>query len=98
MFFLVLIQGTNAKKLVPSKWIKNLETSHLLNYGMRYHKKKLYTVFYSPFISTSIEPDFTLTPSLVFSDTKNACYKAFLLKIFSKFNIEFFIESFHSQF
>lgn len=73
------------KKIIPSKWVKNLKVADLLNYGVTYHKKKLYTVFYSAHISS--DPDFTLDVSSAMNNTRDACYKAYILKAFGKYSI-----------
>lgn len=82
MFFLTFFRENKAKKLIPSKWVKNLNIAELLNYGVTYHKKKLYTVFYSPLISD--EPDFTLKEKPAMDEKRGASYKAYILKAFGK--------------
>lgn len=80
MFFLVNIKLTNDNILIPSKWIKKLKTTELLNYGMQYHKNKIYTIFYSDSINN--EPRFDLPISAVFDEKKDGCYEGSIIKHF----------------
>lgn len=83
MYFLVTEVVSREVKIIPSKWIKNLLVVKLLNYGITYEKNKIYTAFYSRFLS--IEPDFHLNRIRRFDDTRDACYDVRLLRCFGKF-------------
>lgn len=58
MYFLVLLKESNQKAIVPQKWILNLDIETLLNYGVKFIKKKVFKVFIS--IVFGAEPDFHL--------------------------------------
>lgn len=82
MFLLILLTNQKLKLLISLKWVKDLKTKELLNYGVTYQKKIKYTVFYSPTISD--EPDFTLSLQPVFNKNRIGCYQATILKPFGK--------------
>lgn len=84
MFFVVEIQNSRVKLIVPVQWIHNLNVSRIFNYGV--NKKKLFLMFYSNDAKT--DPEFSLE---IFSDVKesNFCFYGRILKGFGK--IIFFV-------
>lgn len=89
MFFIVSIQlnGHNAKKCIPLKWIKGLDSVFLFNYGKAYLKSKPYTIFLSS--NTNDEPDFDLRLLEAIDEKHAGCYTATILHIIGKFNSTF---------
>lgn len=82
MYFLLSLKDSCIKKIVPSKWIKDLEVTKFLNYGLFYQRHKIYTTFYSKNVQE--EPDFQLEVRSYFCDNKSGCYEAFIIKSFGK--------------
>lgn len=85
MFFLISLKSSGQKKIVPIKWVRNLDLPTLLNDGVITYKRKVHLVYISQDINE--EPDFTLD---IFDSIQNgqpALYKAFILKCFGKFYI-----------
>lgn len=85
MYFLVKIQGSNERIVVPLKWIKGLEMTTLFNYGVSYVKKKIFTVFI--FADQSVEPDFALNTFANLNIERPACYKAKILECCGRYLI-----------
>lgn len=77
MFFLVLLKS-GEKKIVPMKWVSNLNLPFLLNRGVTFYKKKEHLVFISSDIN--VEPDFTLQIFELFQNNQPALYTARVLK------------------
>lgn len=84
MFFIISINISKKKVIVPSKWIKglNVDIIKLFNYGKLYNKSKTYTVFISN--NHNDEPNFDLGLSTVFNIENPACYEAILSWSFGK--------------
>lgn len=83
MYFLVSLKTLDKTKIiVPSKWIKHIKLFKLLNYGVKYHKKEEYTVFFSKNLGN--EPDFSLQNSVFFNNARDSCYIGSILKTFSE--------------
>lgn len=91
MFLLVSLK-TNAEhniyKIVPLKWIQNCPMIDLLNYGIRYQKKKLNKIFISHNIEA--EPNFQSGILAIYNNERNGCYIGTLLKSFGKIFLIFF--------
>lgn len=83
MYFLVEIQGSREKVKVPSKWIKDLKMCAILNYGLKYQKKNIYSVFVCA--DQSAEPDFHLNILQKLNIDRPACYLAKILKCYGIF-------------
>lgn len=83
MYFLIKIQDSNEKVVVPLKWIKNLDMTTLFNYGVKYVKKKIFTVFI--YADQTVEPDFSLNTFAHLKIEWPACYKAKILKCCGKY-------------
>lgn len=58
----------------------------VLNYGIRYQKKKIYKIYYSK--NMFDEPDFNLNIATRFNEQQCACYNGTLFKHFGKFKYE----------
>lgn len=82
MFFLISLKRSGQKKIVPIKWVKNVNLPNLLNYGVTFYKKKEHLVFISDNIND--EPDFTLAVCDSIGNNQPALCKAFVLKCFGK--------------
>lgn len=82
MFFLISLKRSGQKKIVPIKWVKNVNLPNLLNYGVTFYKKKEHLVFISDNIND--EPDFTLAVCDSIGNKQPALCKAFVLKCFGK--------------
>lgn len=84
MFFLISLKSSGQKRIIPMKWVKDLNLPALLNNGVIVYKKKVHLVYISRDINE--EPDFTLN---IFDsiETGPALYKASILKCFGKFLI-----------
>lgn len=87
MFFLTTIKESGEKAIVPQKWIHNLDTIKLLNYGIPYIKNILYIV-YIPKPTSSDEPDFRSEILPRIDKSKSACYRANISKCFGKWTID----------
>lgn len=85
MYFRVEIQGSLEKVIIPLKWIKNMETIFLFNYGVSYMKKRIFTVFIHA--DQSREPDFNLDVLTQLNLQRAACYEAKILKCCGKYFI-----------
>lgn len=83
MFFLISLKVSGQKKIVPMKWVNNLNLPNLLNSGVALYKKKEHLVYISHDIND--EPDFTLEIFDSIENEQPALYKAFILKCFGKF-------------
>lgn len=82
MFFLILLKESAQKRIVPIKWVNNINLPTLLNYGVTFYKKKEHLVFISSDIND--EPDFTLEVVHSIQNNQPALYKAFVLKCFGE--------------
>lgn len=82
MFFLISLKVSGQKKIVPIKWVNNINLSDLLNYGVTFYKKKEHLVYISGNIND--EPDFTLEVRDSIENHQPALCKAFVLKCFGK--------------
>lgn len=80
MYFLVLLKETHQKAIVPQKWIMNLDFETLLNYGVKFIKKKVFKVFISNVFGD--EPDFHLDVMSILETQRPACYNAHIIKTF----------------
>lgn len=80
MYFLVSLKETEQKAIVPQKWILNLDFETLLNYGVKFIKKKVFKVFISNVFVA--EPDFHLDMNILLDIQRPACYNAYIVKIF----------------
>lgn len=78
MYFLVEIRNSKERIKVPLKWIQNLDLSMIFNYGVRYQKNIIYTIFACA--DKSAEPDFRLTKLNRLDLQRPACYQAKILK------------------
>lgn len=87
MYFIVKLNNSGGRKIVPFKWINSLQLCRLLKYGVAYESKKVYTVFISP-TSMDEEPDFTLDILQQLDNTRNACYAAHIFSVFGKKSIK----------
>lgn len=86
MFFLVKVVASGQKKIVPIKWVKNVDLAKLLNFGVTYYKKlkkNIKLVYISHDINE--EPDFTLDISASINNRQPALYKASIIHCFCKF-------------
>lgn len=92
MYFLVLLKTIdNPKKaiIVPSKWIKSIDLSAVLNYGLRYQRNKIFKIYYSKDLFD--EPDFNLHIVTRFDEQQCDCYNGTLVKHFGKFTNDILI-------
>lgn len=89
MYFLVKLKN-NQKSLVPQKWIKDIDKVLLkiYNYGIRYLKKKLFTVYIS--VNFHDEPDFDLSVFDELRLDRGGCYEASIVKCFGKHILIYF--------
>lgn len=85
MFFLISLKPSGQKRIVPMKWVKDLDLPKLLNYGVITYKKKVHLVYISKDIND--EPDFTLNILDSIENLQPALYKASILKCYGKFFI-----------
>lgn len=84
MYFIVKLTPSAEKKIVPVKWIQNLDIVHLWNNGINSVKRNVFKVFISENISE--EPDFLLAVrELPYDDTRPACYNATIVKSCGKY-------------
>lgn len=83
MFFLIKLKETKQKTIIPLKWIKNFDVTMFFNYGMPYHKKKKYIIFFSNDLND--DPDFNAPLKNTLDGFVKGCYEASLIKHFSKF-------------
>lgn len=88
MFFVVKLQNSQ-KALVPQKWIQNIDECLIMvyNYGVRYLKKKTFTVFISK--NFEEEPDFKLNISNELQGDRSGCYKASIMRGIGKIFFHF---------
>lgn len=82
MFFLISLKTSGQKKIVPIKWVNNINLPILLNYGVTFYKKKEHLVYISNDIND--EPDFTLEVLDSIENNQPALYKSFVLKCFGE--------------
>lgn len=83
MFFLISLKSSGQKKIVPLKWVNNLNLADLLNYGVTAYKKKEHLVYISSDVND--EPDFTLEIFDAIENEQPALYRAFVIKCFGKY-------------
>lgn len=83
MFFLVILKNSKEKVIVPVKWIQNLDTTKLFNYGIVYMKKKVYKIYFSNKMLHD-EPDFQTTILDRIDLSQPACYETKIVQCFGK--------------
>lgn len=82
MFLLISLKVSGQKKIVPMKWVNNLNLADLLNQGVILYKKKEHLVYIS--CDVNDEPDFTLEIFDAIENGQPALYRAFVKKCFGK--------------
>lgn len=82
MYFAIKLVFSDEKKIVPLKWIQNLDMAQLWNYGIDNMKKNRFKVFISE--NTSAEPDFQFDVKNNYDKRRPACYIATIVSCFGK--------------
>lgn len=83
LFSVVKLKNSDDKLVMRTDWIKGMNTASSRMYGTSKKKQKL--VFYSP--DTSATPNFNLNVRNSFCVSEGACYYAYIVGTFGKFNI-----------
>lgn len=81
MYFAVKLVSSE-QKIVPLKWIQNLDMAQVWNYGLNSIKKIKFKVFVSE--NFSAEPNFQLNEQDQYDKKKPACYMAKIACCFGK--------------
>lgn len=83
MFFVVVLQSSKEKVIVPAKWIQGFDSTKLFNYGIRYIKRKPYKIYFSQNMWHD-EPDFQIAILDRIDFSQPACYRAKIVQQFGK--------------
>lgn len=92
MPLVVLVKCINKLFVINTKWFQEENSQEYINNGLVFENYKEHTIFYSP--NKDDAPNFDVQLENDFQEHKMGCYKAFIIKYFSKcFLLHIFISS-----